>query len=230
MKKYLLAATAFVASVASTQAQFRPAGGEKNLEVMIAPLQGSPVSIGGIKLRKWGSATSAKRISVFLGYDNSSKVTQDEDSQTQAPELKTTNSSITVSLQPGFEKHKTGTERLSPYMGGYLDLSFGTTNKKEENQQPGNKVGYTQTKGSNLGVGLNAVAGFDYYLAKSLYLGTEIGFGVAAKLPMKKTVETVTFDPNGAQTTVSGDSKKDNENTIQLGPNVVGQLRLGWLF
>jgi len=167
---------------------------------------------------------------VFLGYSNESTITQDENSQTQLSELKDTESGISVSLQLGIEKHKAGTERLSPYMGGYVDLSFGTSNKKEETQGPSNKVGYTQTKGADLGVGVNAVAGFDYYFAKSIYLGTELGFGLAAKLPMKKTAESVTFDANGNSVTTSGDSKEGNTTSIQLGPNVVGQLRLGWLF
>ena len=233
MKRHLLAVTALVAGIASTQAQeqYRPVGGEKNLELMVAPLGGSPVTMAGIKYRHFGSATSAMRLGVFLGFQNKTTILQDEDSQTDMLELKKKESSITIAVQPGLEKHMTGTDRLSPYIGGYLDLNYTYKNKKEETQLNATKVGYDQTKSGSLGLGLNAVAGFDYYLAKSLYFGTELGFGVSATMPMKNKTESVTLDPvSGNEVTTSGDSKKDNMSSIQVGPNVVGQLRLGWLF
>lgn len=92
-------------------------------------------------------------------------------------------------------------------------------------------LGYDQTKGGTLGAGVNAVAGFDYYVAKALYVGTELGFGIAVTMPGKNTAETVGLNDDGSGTkTTSGDSKKDNVSQFQVGPNVVGQLRLGWLF
>lgn len=232
MKRHLLAVTALVAAIASTQAQeqYRPVGGEGNLELMVAPLGGSPVTMAGIKYRHFGSATSAMRLGVFVGFQNKTTILQDEDAATNLSELKKKESSITIAIQPGLEKHMTGTDRLSPYIGGYLDLNFTTKNTKEETQGPNNKVGYNKDTKGSLGVGLNAVAGFDYYLAKSLYFGTELGFGVSAAMPMKNKTETVAFNANGDEVSTSGDSKKDNVSSIQVGPNVVGQLRLGWLF
>ena len=237
MKRHLLAVTAFVAAIASTQAQeqYRPVGGEGNLELMIAPLGGSPVTMAGIKYRHFGSATSAMRLGVFLGYQNKTTITQDENSVTKDLELKKKNSGITIAIQPGIEKHMTGTDRLSPYIGGYVDLNFTTTNKKDESQMTLSNgdfiLGSSQTKGGSLGLGLNAVAGFDYYLAKSLYFGTELGFGFAANMPMKNKFEDVVLNDDATGTkTVSVDGKKDNVSSIQVGPNVVGQFRLGWIF
>ncbi len=237
MKRHLLAVTAFVAAIASTQAQeqYRPVGGEGNLELMIAPLGGSPVTMAGIKYRHFGSATSAMRLGIFLGYQNKTTITQDEDAATDMLELKTKESGITIAIQPGIEKHMTGTDRLSPYIGGYLDLNYSTKNKKEEDQLNLNdnkrEIGYTKKNSGNLGIGLNAVAGFDYYLAKSLYFGTELGFGVAATMPMKNKVEVVEANSDNTGTATSNsDSKTDNVSSIQVGPNVVGQFRLGWIF
>lgn len=237
MKRHLLAVTALLAGIATTQAQeqYRPAGGEKNLELMVAPLGGSPVTMAGIKYRHFGSATSAMRLGVFVGFDNKSTITQDENSVSKDLELKKKESNITIAVQPGIEKHMTGTDRLSPYMGGYVDLSFTTKNKKEESQltlaSGNNEIGYSQTKSGSLGLGLNLVAGFDYYLAKSLYFGTELGFGLATTMPMKnKTEDVVLNDDMTGTKTVSGDGKKNNTSSFQIGPNVVGQLRLGWLF
>ena len=238
MKKNLLAVAAVIAGLSATtqsHAQFRPVGGEKNLELMIAPLGGSPVTMAGIKYRSFSSATSAMRFGVFVGFDNKTTILQDADSQTKALELKKKESSITIGLQPGIEKHMTGTERLSPYFGGYLDLNYTTKNKKEDTQLTlanGNyEAGYDQTKGGSLGVGLNAVAGFDYYLAKSIYVGTELGFGLSTTMPMKNKTENVVLNDDLTGTkTLSGDGKKDNVSKFQVGPNVVGQIRLGWLF
>lgn len=238
MKKVLMAGSLILAAAAMTtdaQAQYRPEGGEKNLELMVAPLGGSPVTMAGIKYRSFSSANKAMRLGVFLGFDNKTTILQDEDSKAKMLELKKKESSITIGVQPGIEKHLAGTERLSPYFGGYLDLSYTTKSKKEETQLNLNddkqEVGYTKTNSSSLGVGVNAVAGFDYYLAKSLYIGTELGFGVAVTMPGKNKTETVKAnDTNNGTTTDSSDGKKDNVSKFQVGPNVVGQLRLGWLF
>src|SRR5690606_29162840 len=163
----LLAAAAVIVAIASTSevnAQYRPEGGEKNLELMVAPLGGSPVTMAGIKYRSFSSATSALRLGVFLGFDNKTTILQDEDSQASTLELKKKESSFTFAVQPGIEKHMAGTERLSPYFGGYLDLSFTSKSKNEDTQLNATKMGYLNEKSGSLGIGLNAVAGFDYYL------------------------------------------------------------------
>lgn len=237
MKKQLLALAVLMAGSTCVKAQttYLPAGGEKNLELMLSPLGGSPISMAGIKYRHFSSADKAMRLGVFLGFDNKTTILQDEDSKAKMLELKKKESTMTISVQPGIEKHIAGTDRLSPYFGGYVDLNFSTKNKKEETQldytNGSNAVGYTQTKGGSLGIGVNAVAGFDYYIAKSLYLGTELGFGLSSTMPMKNKSEVVGYnaDHTGSATT-SGDGKKDNVSKFQVGPNVVGQLRLGWLF
>ncbi|HRN36464.1 MAG TPA: hypothetical protein PLV70_10200 [Flavobacteriales bacterium] len=237
MNRIILAGTILLTGLAttSTQAQYRPAGGEKNLELMVAPLGGSPITMAGIKYRSFSSANKAMRVGLFLGFDNKTTVTQDEDSQSKALELKKKESSITIGIQPGIEKHLAGTERLSPYFGGYVDLNYTTKSKKDETDlvltNGTHQLGYDKTTSGSLGIGVNAVAGFDYYIAKSLYLGTELGFGIATTMPMKSKSETVKLNDDGTGTaTVSGDGKKDNVSKFQVGPNVVGQLRLGWLF
>lgn len=225
MKKVLFLTAAITLIAGSVSAQYKPAAGERTLEVNFAPLGGSPITIGGIKLRSFRSETSALRLGVFLGYGSTTTVTQDENSTLQQVELKDQEGSFDISIQPGIEKHFAGTERLSPYIGGVLNIGYGMTNKVEEEQVADQKVGTTTTKGGSLNLGLNAVAGFDYYVANKLYLGTEIGFGVAISNDLTKKVsyENIT----GATDT---DSKVDTQSQFNIGPNVVGQLRLGWVF
>lgn len=225
MKRVFLVAAIAATTVGTTSAQNKPAAGERTLEVNFAPLGGSPVSIAGIKYRSFGTETSAFRLGVFLGYGSTTTVTQDEDGTLQTVELKDKESTMSISIQPGIEKHFAGTDRLSPYIGGVLNLGYGTTSERVEQQVQNNGVGARITKGGALDIGLNAVAGFDFYVASKLYLGTEIGFGVAMHMDM---TDKVTWD--NVQGATDGESNVNNENSLQVGPNVNGQLRLGWVF
>lgn len=228
MKRVLLFAGLVALIGGQANAQYKPTAGERTLEVNFAPLGGTPVSIGGIKYRSFSSETSAFRLGVFLGYGSTTRVTQDEDSETNKVELKDKEGSFTINVQPGIEKHFAGTERLSPYIGGVLNIGYGTTSERKEAQigpDSDKKVGTTITKGGNLNLGLNAVAGVDYYIASKLYLGTEIGFGLALSKDLTKKTSY-----EGYENVEDTDSKVGTKSTFNLGPNVAGQLRLGWVF
>ncbi len=233
MKRVVLVAAIAALSIGTTSAQYKPAAGERTLEVNFAPLGGSPVSIAGIKYRSFGTETSAFRLGVFLGFSNTTTITQDENNQNGATdkELKDTEGSFSINLQPGIEKHFAGTERLSPYIGGVLNIGYMATTSKSETQYTESLVGEDVEKGGTLNLGLNAVAGVDYYIAQHLYMGTEVGFGVAMNkdLTKKVTSQTLNQDGNGLVSTDT-DSKAGTESSLQVGPNVIGQIRLGWVF
>jgi hypothetical protein len=80
MKNLFLTAVAAIAFTFGVQAQdggiMKQQGGENNIELQLAPLGGSPISIGGIKYRKFTTATTAIRADVFLGFNNSTDVTE----------------------------------------------------------------------------------------------------------------------------------------------------------
>lgn len=262
MKKIVFVFAFIVGAGAVAQAQYRPEGGEKNIEVNFAPLGGNPVSITGIKLRSFSSQTSALRLGVFVGWSNESEITQEaaeritdtedpeynDKGQVLNVELMDKTSTMSIALQPGIEKHFAGTERLSPYVGGFVNIGF--TNKKETKQigyaPVGDGVGADEssvdqflgediTKTGSLNLGLNGVAGFDYYIAKSLYLGAEIGFGFAMNRDLKSKTESTFTEPNDdnsalVEGTSENESVLNNKASMQIGPNVVGQLRMGWLF
>ncbi|MBK5285402.1 MAG: hypothetical protein JJE25_08350, partial [Bacteroidia bacterium] len=98
---------------------------------------------------------------------------------------------------------------------------------------------YTLTRkndGASTTFGLNLIAGCDYYIAKNLSLGAELGFGFSMTSHpdvedqwLKQTVTT-----SGTNTSVSysveNKSKEIQGTSMQVGPNVVGQFKLGWLF
>jgi len=226
MKKVALAFALILGAITIADAQYKPVGGEKNLEVSLAPLGGSPISIVGIKGRSWKSETSALRMTVFLGFMNETTITQDEDSDIDALETKDKSSSFSISVAPGIEKHMAGTDRLSPYVGAYVNIGFTSNTDKEEMQINEDDVATTTNKSGSLNLGINGVAGFDYYIAEHLYLGTEIGFGLALDSPLMNKTEYEGFDPNPDNV----EGKVDNTSSFQIGPNVIAQFRLGWLF
>lgn len=259
MKKIVFVFAFILGAGAVAQAQYRPEGGEKNIEVNFAPLGGSPVSITGIKLRSFSSQTSALRLGVFVGWSNSNEVTQEEEEVVVGEndqgelldiELRDRVSTMSIALQPGIEKHFAGTERLSPYVGAFVNIGYSSKKETWEKQYApvGNVadlpagdessipfvMGQDITRTGTLNLGLNGVAGFDYYVAKHLYLGAEVGFGFAMNKDLKSKTENTANVLNDDQAFIEevteGESILNNKSSMQIGPNVIGQLRMGWLF
>ncbi|OFX27312.1 MAG: hypothetical protein A2033_10870 [Bacteroidetes bacterium GWA2_31_9] len=252
MKKtfLFLACVAFLFTANAQEGGFKQAAGNKALEVNFAPLGGNPVGISGIQFKSYSSETSAMRMNIFIGYSNESKVLQDAvDTSTADPkvigdlELKEKNSSLEIGLRPGIEKHFAGTDRLSPYIGAELDFAKKFSTKKEESQIPEdvdvptkNELYTKTTKGKDgfMRVGVNAVAGFDYFFAKKLYIGAEFGFGVSKKFASKIKVKDEAAEEVAKRMEVTYveilDAKKDTKGSFNIGPNVNTQIRIGWLF
>lgn len=230
MKKLLLSAALLSGMILSANAQdgeaaassgYKQEAGDKNVEVQFAPLGGNPVSIGGIRFRSFTSATSAMRANVFIGFSNETDITQQEDSDNDIKELKDKESSFTIAIAPGIEKHFAGTERFSPYVGAELPLEWNTTSSVSESQV-GDDIIEGKTKDGYFQFGLNGVIGADFYFTKKMYLGTELGFGFQYRA-IGKTVNSSTAE--GAE-----DVETKNGSTFNLAPNVNTQIRLGFLF
>lgn len=228
MKKVLMIAAAalFIGSTASAQDVMKQTGGEQNFEVLFAPLGGSPIGIDGIKYRSFTSANTAFRLTAFIGF-GTDVTTNATKLNGKDVELKSSKSHFDISLQPGLEWHLGGTDRISPYYGAEAIVAFSKSGSKADTPY-GSSSDYkkitTLSKG-NFGLGVNAFAGVDYYIANNLYLGAEFGFGVMFRTDLKSKSEALDFDGN--VTTVED---KGGKTSINLGPTVVGALRLGLLF
>lgn len=225
-KMWILALAAMTASFANAQDEsFKQEAGDKNLEVQFAPLGGSPVSIGGIRFRSFSSETSAIRANVFLGFSNETEILTQEDKDNDILETKEKTSSFTVAIAPGIEKHFAGTNRLSPYVGVELPISFRKSSVKTE-QQVDKDIEWSKVSNGGgtdgyFAVGLNALAGVDFYFTKKMYIGTELGFGVLYKSYSKSSTKLSKGD--------EPDPTK-NGSEFNIAPMVQGQLRLGFLF
>jgi hypothetical protein len=181
---------------------FKPTAGKYTGEVNFSPIAGSSiVSIDYVRGRYFKSPNMAYRIGVNLGFSNSS------------PDTSLTINSFALDIRPGFEKHLAGTERLSPYFGAEAIIALKTISGDNNGTSfsggsPGSSdQGYFR-------VGANAVAGFDYYIFKRVYLGVEAGYGF---------LFTSFSDKKYGSSTVDGGS------TFNLGANFNGSLRLGYV-
>jgi hypothetical protein len=144
----------------------------------------------------------------------------------------------TVGLNFGVEKHFNGTKRLSPYLGAELTAatksSSQTISSRSPTSIPGtietNIKGAWQIAGSNLGYeeraffqyGLNLVGGFDFYVAKHLYLGYEIAYSV--RQTKYKTIEVTT------KPTSNNPAPDSSQKDFSTGPNLINGIRVGFVF
>lgn len=238
MKKVLFTAALFSActfviaqDTTKTTGDYKPVAGANNLELNFTPLGGSPISLSYIRYRRFLTATTAVRAGVSLTYSSSSVDVLIPSDVTPGTNITSTSKSSKMgwSLRPGIEKHFAGTNRLSPYVGVELALSGQSTKDvtPTDLNATDDVVLITTTKNSAKGgffmLGLNALAGFDCYITKHLYLGAELGFGLEytafSKLKTESTPAPTTAIPD-----------VDQGSAFNLGPMVNSAIRLGFIF
>jgi hypothetical protein len=169
-------------------------------------------------------------------------------------------------IAPGVEYHFGKWERLSIYVGGEVLLGFRvsqssyeldrrdviesrewgsdewkwhqtrvmTSSMKTKNCSYSGGDYYSQTGKTFFGI--NALAGFDFYVYKGLYLGAELGLGYTHSWAMKGTVkgdsETTTTTTAGIDIEKSSTDKEFNDKITggNLGFRCNPMIRLGWRF
>lgn len=229
MKKKVLLIAAIAAGVFTTSnvnaQDFKPAGGEKNVEVNFTPMGNAPISINNLRFRYFSSSDMAFRV----GFSVSSSSTTTPDVKNQGTsnetELEDKSSTFGLSINPGIEKHFEGTDRLSPYVGAVLNFSMLSTKDVDEELDGVTATSSyeSETTGGSTTFGLNLVLGTDWYISKHLYLGTEVGFGFSTTSIGDDEVTNATGPDTETVTTVNGSS-------FNLGPNFNSAIRLGFLF
>ncbi|MBI33782.1 MAG: hypothetical protein CMP67_00280 [Flavobacteriales bacterium] len=235
-KTLMVAATMLALNVSAQNGQtsnFKFSSGDRNLELQLVPLSlnNSPITLNGIKFRYFTSENAALRLNVNLNSNSNTNITQMGVDSTDTPELKEKTSSFGFKLAPGYEMHFSGTNKLSPYVGGELVIDYQTNSFREETETIDNKVVYTKTSNSSsgdntpgyFGLSLNGIAGFDFYFTKSLYLGTELNYGLTLKSNLSTKIKS---DQEGF---TASDPQK-NGSSMSFAPMAVGQFKLGFLF
>ncbi len=125
----------------------------------------------------------------------------------------------------GVEKHFKGSNRLSTYAGG--DFLLGSIGASDETTSGNGNSTIIEGKRGNINagnyIGLRLFTGADYYFAKKLYLGVELGLAIISS----KTKEQVTKVKVG-NTVV--ETKTNEGKSSAISPGVVGGIRLGYQF
>ena len=176
------------------------------------------------------------------------------------------NSYTTFSIAPGIEYHFGKWNRMSIYVGGEIPIGFYMTNStiKEDKEILELERGYyseqwefvrrtksalsLKTKNYEYGYyysyptgkmffGINAFAGFDFYVYKGLYLGAELGLGYNHAIALKgyskgsRTREIIYLDNSPTIVIDEIDEKFEDKMTGgHLGFRCNPMIRLGWRF
>ena len=139
-----------------------------------------------------------------------------------------------ITFGVGAEKHFTGTDRLSPFVGFQIliqsrsasekwDKYDGSGYNKDFQQTISGKAtigGNTFNKSSSFGAGL--YAGFDYYFLENVYIGTELSLGFSSTKTADVTIET-TINNNTSKSVELGGKGGGFSTTT------AGFLRLGFI-
>lgn len=223
MKKLFLVGAMALFTAVNAQ-EYKPGAGDVTVDLGIAGgLGNTSVSLPDqgfgagsmFKARYFKTDKFAYRATLFVANQNS---TDNPTAQTVVKDDK-----FGLGLGVGAEKHFTGTERLSPYVGGDVMIGFASSKIKSTTTPvtPGGTTVITEKSGpNNFRFGVRGVFGADYYFAKRVFLGVEAGLGLIYESEGDTTVK-VTNMP---------EVKTDGGNTFTIAPAVVTGIRLGYAF
>ena len=195
----------------------------------------------GIKYRNWANDKIAYRGTFLLGLQNYNLPFTAIDTDGNLRDLKNTYFEWAIQIRPGVERHFAGTKRLSPYIGSELIIGYGSNSRTQERLDstsivedvyknhnspndpndpfdPNSGSSWRYAHGFTAGIG--AIAGFDYYIAKDLYLGVEMNYAF------------VFNSPNKIITEVNGQDKVETKQGTNwyFNPSTGANFKLGWNF
>ncbi len=206
--------------------------GESSLEMNFNPGNifgsgtGNPFGLinGTIRYRYFLDQNLALRAAVSAELSNSTLITQQADPENNRLELKSRSLLYGITLKPGIEKHFSNFQRFSPYLGGQVLAGFSTNSDIYEHQNLDDiyLVKYKNFPGK-LDLGVEIFGGFDFYFAKKLYLGLELGYGIRYTKFLKEIYTNELYPDQNME--------RKNGHTINFSPSQeTGLIRLGWVF
>ena len=217
MKKVLVASAIALFATVSAQ-EYKPTAGDVTVDLGVAGGLGDTsiaLADGGaaFKARYFKTDKFAYRLTMLLANNatttnpTSNIVAKDKD--------------FSLGLGFGIEQHFTGTERLSPYVGGDILVGYASADTKSTFTPTNGSQIVTEVKGPNsFSAGVRGVFGADYYFAKRVFLGVEAGL-------------SLTYSSEGdTKTKVTGlpETKVEGGNNFNISPAVVTGIRIGYAF
>lgn len=235
MKKMILS-LAMVAMGVAAFAQ-KPSAGNITTEIGFTSILGAPsnpqtLNIPQPMLRARYFLSDDMAVRGHVGFGMGTKTsTQSSTPPAAALDAEKTEKGTNFGIALGIEKHLSGTDKLSPYLGaevgfGLSNATIDITNALTAAGAPtANGDSYKESGGSTSTIALNAMIGADYYITEKVYIGAELGIGL---FNMKSTGDRDVEIKNAAtNTTVKNTTKGTSENAFGLAPNAIGQVRLG---
>jgi hypothetical protein len=241
MKKMLAVATLILATI-SMNAQdknFKPVPGSITAEVgLTGGLNNANFSLNGGANNTTGRSGGVLRFRYFNSADLGFRIglavrnTKNENnSLTGGPNnemITATSKNSGIEFNIGAEKHFAGTNRLSTYVGG--DILFITNAASyEEINTNGNfnkfkSVDPTTNSRAGSSFGVRLVTGADFYIARKLYLGTEVGLSILSG-KTKRASQSTKSGSLISETNIAEPGK-----TFNITPAVITGLRIGYQF
>ncbi|PCJ64973.1 MAG: hypothetical protein COA58_11930 [Bacteroidetes bacterium] len=132
------------------------------------------------------------------------------------------NSSVNIGI--GVEKHFGGNNRFSPFVGAQVNYGMGSSTSESSNSNGSSYImDYSvKSEAKNSGFGVMAIAGADYWIGNSFYVGTEINFGFRANTQKEGTNEV----------TISGTTTKTvnpERKSSGFGQGITPAFRIGFI-
>ncbi len=146
------------------------------------------------------------------------------------PSTKTFNSDSFFGINLGVEKHFKGTDRLSTFVGADLLIGSRRSFREVVNNITASSSS-TVTDRNNNGnsyFGLGLLTGADYYIAKKLYLGVELGIALLRTSDKDRVRITQTTSGSSVSTTEVTDA--DGGSSFDLATTLLGGVRIGYQF
>ncbi|MDR0756796.1 MAG: outer membrane beta-barrel protein [Tannerella sp.] len=201
---------------------FKAEKGQFILEAGFSPFEAEGNSINLQKGQIRATYMASDRIGIRLGLGLSSFSQNDDNGKTAEEWSSSTDKASMVSFSPGIAYYFDGAERLAPYVGVEVTISTVSTTSITEardfKQITYNEGGlFNQFGGALLG-------GFNYYFAKHLFAGAEIGLGFESNSLKNPVIETT---EEGKTATVEPKNKVDQ---FSIGTRFNPSIRLGWVF
>ncbi|NPA43853.1 MAG: hypothetical protein GXO27_07480 [Chlorobi bacterium] len=180
------------------------------------------------KYRMFKKKGRAVRLGFYVGFTHRDDIIQQENSGEGQKELHERFTGFGLAFMPGFERHYAAGKRVSPYTGFVMMVAYSQNQLEVESQDGGSVSSVILVNRPDLpyagalAVGAGFVTGVDYFVAKHLYLGVELGLGgqYTRYLPVQV---------KGSGVTESVEFDRGFE--ITLAPALTtAAFRLGWVF
>ncbi len=199
--------------------QYKVDEGKFMMEIGYVPVSAGSVNLPGGMIR--GVYVLSEKIELKMGLNIGIEKEVWDNAKDGDQWRKDSERTAVFAIEPGFNYCFEGTNRLEPYIGA--ELAFGIRSYKTVEETQNNKRIVKNEIENEIGFntfGVAANAGFNFFVAKNLFIGAEIKLGVEVQSDKKVTVEE-----NGTTT-----KSETNNHEVEFAPVAVPAIRIGWAF